>query len=151
MAELPWTDSATIEECEKIVDKLQRAAGGANTEELQSARFQLAWALAHSKIPADVDLAIKTLEDPRASSDFPRNREYYYTLAVAQYRSHQYINCRASATKALELAPSCHQSAVLRDAALEAIARDGMIGLGVIGGIGVAVLGGIMASMSRKR
>ena len=30
-------------------------------------------------------------------------------------------------------------------------ASDGMIGLGVIGGIGVAVIGGIMASMSRRR
>eukprot|EP00959_Pyramimonas_sp_CCMP1952_P382679 8018746-Pyramimonas_sp.AAC.1 len=192
MSELPWTDSATIEECEKIVDKLQRAAGGANTEALQSAQFQcslrswrvnphfgqllvrtsktclrrgvcrLAWALAHSKIPADVDLAIKMLQgvascdflyehgvfshaghcrhrvkttvfdshvlshtsspsQPPTSNDFPRNREYYYTLAgelrwssfgalgaqqtefVAQYRSHQYINCRASVTKALEV------------------------------------------------
>mmetsp|Transcript_26288 Transcript_26288/g.44006 ORF Transcript_26288/g.44006 Transcript_26288/m.44006 type:complete len:150 (+) Transcript_26288:264-713(+) len=149
MTALPWTDSATIEECEKIVDKLQRAADGAVTEELQEARFQLLWALAHSTKSADVQLAVTMLTEPPTSNELPRTREYYYTLAVAQYRSHHYMDSRVTVTKALELAPSCHQCAALRDAALEAIAKDGMIGLGVIAG-GLAILGGILASSRRR-
>jgi len=50
----------------------------------------------------------------------------------------------------LQISPSCHQSLELRDAAVEAIARDGLIGLGVIAG-GVAVVGTLIAALAKPR
>mmetsp|Transcript_37773 Transcript_37773/g.52451 ORF Transcript_37773/g.52451 Transcript_37773/m.52451 type:complete len:154 (+) Transcript_37773:64-525(+) len=153
MTDLPWTDPQTIEACQRRLESYaekERRGETVSLEELTSAQFQLAWALAHSPTPADVSLAIrmlKDLKDPRKES----MRDYHYILAVAKFRSGDHFGCRSSANDALKVAPSCRQSAALRDAAVEAIARDGLIGLGVIASGAVVVVGSIIASMAKKR
>eukprot|EP00241_Pyramimonas_parkeae_P008319 CAMPEP_0114268206 /NCGR_PEP_ID=MMETSP0058-20121206/25803_1 /TAXON_ID=36894 /ORGANISM="Pyramimonas parkeae, CCMP726" /LENGTH=146 /DNA_ID=CAMNT_0001386305 /DNA_START=410 /DNA_END=851 /DNA_ORIENTATION=- len=143
-------NSETIEVCQKQLEACIANSNNTSDDARVNASFQLAWALAHSHSSADVELAIRMLEDPRTLGNKAPTREYHYTLAAAHYRLNDYLACRSAVNKALEISPSCHQSLELRDAAVEAIARDGLIGLGVIAG-GVAVVGTLIAALAKPR
>ena len=120
-----------------------------------TARFRLAWALAHSKAAGHATRAIELLRDRTyewGDAVLPRDRRYI--TAVAHFNEGDYLSAKEAATDALRHDRECRQAEALKTAAEEKIARDGVIGVGAVS-VGAAVIGGLIgalaSSSSRRR
>mmetsp|Transcript_21599 Transcript_21599/g.26016 ORF Transcript_21599/g.26016 Transcript_21599/m.26016 type:complete len:152 (-) Transcript_21599:360-815(-) len=151
MAGLVWVDSDVIQECES---EYQHALSSETPDQklLENVKFQLAWALAHSRNKRDVKRAITLLQgeelEPYASPN--RQRDHYFTLAVAYLRDGDNIKAKDMVDKALEVSPKCSQCQSLRTEIVEATAKDALIGVGLLAA-GVGIVGSLLLAGSKRR
>lgn len=123
---LPWTDAAAIEACERdVADPGQVAAQEENLS-------KLAWALVHSRREGDVLRGIAMLEDQLARGlEKERRRETLYLTAVGYFRTQEYLKSRRAVDEALRDSPQFYQASQLKKMVEQKITADGVIGVGI--------------------
>jgi mitochondrial fission 1 protein len=121
--------------------------------EMDSARFRLAWALAHSRNEQHLKRAGHILTDETLNWDEETltDRDKYYLMAVMYYNRNDYLNCRDNAFVVLRIDPTCTQAQNLRVACEEYLARDGIIGVGGVALIGAVAVGLLASSAGSSR
>ncbi|KAJ3683818.1 hypothetical protein LUZ60_014045 [Juncus effusus] len=146
---LPWCEPDVIAGCEREV------AEAGNEEHRNESLMRLSWSLVHSRQPDDVNRGIGMLEASLDNSNSPlQTREKIYLLAVGYYRTGNYSRSRQLLERCLEIAPDWRQAQTLSKLVENKIAKDGLIGVGIVGGaFGIAglVIGGIVAAASSSR
>ncbi|ODV81277.1 mitochondrial fission 1 protein [Suhomyces tanzawaensis NRRL Y-17324] len=112
--------------------------------------FNLAWGLIKSNIHKQQLEGIKILT--KIYKDVPAmRRESLYYLSLGSYKVGDYTNARRYVEVLLDGEPDNAQAKALKDSIDDKVTRDGLIGLGIAGGllaVGVGILGGVMR---RKR
>ena len=167
--DLRRTDVAAVShalgELGRLQSELSRAAPSVEASDVQKARFTATWTLAHSADARHNTRAIQMLESngrgeaesverraERWRDDFGEaatDRDLHYLRAVAHYNGRDYEKARAAAFDALRCDPECRQAADVREAAEEALARDGLVAAGEIAAVGLAVIGAAAATSKR--
>ncbi|EEH58110.1 uncharacterized protein MICPUCDRAFT_57361 [Micromonas pusilla CCMP1545] len=152
--DLPETDMEMCLEADRAYAEVA-ASSSSDRAAQDTARFRLAWALAHSKAAGHATRAIELLRDRTyewGDAVLPRDRRYI--TAVAHFNEGDYLSAKEAATDALRHDRECRQAEALKTAAEEKIARDGVIGVGAVS-VGAAVIGGLIgalaSSSSRRR
>ncbi|KAJ1696803.1 hypothetical protein LUZ63_005315 [Rhynchospora breviuscula] len=147
---LPWCEPDIIAGCEREV------AEAGNEEQKNESLMRLAWALVHSRQPDDVNRGIGMIEASLENSNSPlQTKEKIYLLAVAFYRTGNYAKSRHLVDRCLEIQPDWRQAQNLSKVVEDKIARDGLIGMGLVAGAfgaaGLAIGGIVAAATSSKR
>lgn len=146
--ELPTTDQQLIQRCQQEWEDASRNG----SHESAAEGLRLVWALVHSCNMADVDRGLqfsaKLIDTPDMDSQY--RRELVYLRAVGKYRSGKYLEARQQLEELLKIRPDSHQARSLKKEVDDAIVRDGLIGVGVVGGVlGLAAL--IVGSLLSNR
>eukprot|EP00850_Spirogloea_muscicola_P012382 SM000079S22500 [mRNA] locus=s79:563383:564918:+ [translate_table: standard] len=147
---LPWTDEGTIAHCE--LDALGGDRDAPTRPETRTESImRLAWALVHSRRPADVQRGVAMLEEKlRDKLSSEQQREVLYLLAVGYFRSSDYTRSRRFVDKALQVQPNFRQAESLKKMVEDKIAADGMIGIG-LAATAVALVGAGVAALATSR
>lgn len=151
MAEIPDAPSEIVDD---FTRDYELAFHKGTEAELAAAKLRLVWALAHSQQSKHnaraVDMADEMLAQSQAPDDVT-TREVEYIKAVALYRLKRYVKCRQQCAAILQIQPESRQVVTLKEAAEEALIREGMIGVGILGGV-VGVVGVVagLALASRR-
>lgn len=160
---LPRTDVQVVSEAIRCYGETMAMRahenGRASDEDVRAARFRMVWALAHAEEKRYNARAVQILtaceeaegEDgwKEAFGESATPRDGYFLLACAKYNVKDFEGARESAFAALRLDPECRQAAALREAAENALMRDGLIGAGALAATGLAVIGA--AALASKR
>ena len=82
-----------------------------------------------------------------------RRRECLYYLALGNYKLGNYAEARRYNDLLLDHEPSNLQASSLKDLINDKVAKEGMMGVAIIGGVAVAagVIGGMLLKSSRRR
>nr|OQO17475.1 Mitochondria fission 1 protein [Rachicladosporium sp. CCFEE 5018] len=116
-------------------------------------KFNYAWGLIKSSTRQDQQDGVRLLSEIfRASPD--RRRECLYYLALGQFKLGNYAEARRYNDSLLEIESGNLQAQSLRDLIEDKVAKEGLYGVAIVGGLAVAagVVGGlIMRSAQRKR
>jgi hypothetical protein len=99
-----------------------------------------AWALVHSRSPADVRVGLELLEALLAAEGANR-RELLFLTAVGQFRQRRALEARRTLQAALVEFPDFRQADALLDACEAEVVHDGLVGVGA----GAAILGVVAA------
>jgi len=113
-------------------------------------KFNYAWGLVKSSSRADQQHGVALLSEIfRSSPD--RRRECLYYLALGHYKLANFAEARRYNDLLLDLEPGNMQAQSLRELVEEKVAKEGLVGVAIVGGLAVAagVIGGIL--MRRKR
>lgn len=81
-----------------------------------------------------------------------RRRECLYYLAIGSYKLGEYTDARKYCDLLLQIEPDDPQSAKLRQIIEDKLAKEGMIGIAIVGGViavGAAVLGAVLSQKKR--
>lgn len=145
--ELPTTDRQLIERCKTEFEDASKNG----SQESSAEGLRLVWALVHSRDMADVGngLSLSEILMDKPDMDGVCSRELLYLRAVGKYRSGKYLESRQQLEELLKIRPDSHQASCLKKEVDDAIVRDGLLGVGVIGGVlGLAalVIGGLLSS-----
>lgn len=112
--------------------------------------FNYAWALLKSPTTADQRKALAIFSALyRDSPDLRREALYY--LALGSVKTGDYANARRYAELLQEKEPDNTQFKALKDAIDDRVTQDGLIGLGIAGGVLAVGLGVVGALVRRKR
>ena len=108
--------------------------------------------LVKSNARADQQLGVILLSEIFRTSP-ERRRECLYYLALGNYRLGNYSEARRYNDRLLEAEPANLQAADLRSMIDDRVAREGLVGVAIVGGVAVAgVVGGILLrNLGRKR
>ncbi|KAF2719318.1 mitochondria fission 1 protein [Polychaeton citri CBS 116435] len=115
-------------------------------------KFNYAWGLIKSTNRPDQQLGVQLLSEIfRASPD--RRRECLYYLALGNYKLGNYGEARRYNDSLLDLEGGNLQAQSLRQLIDEKVAKDGMIGMAIAGGVAVAagVLGSLAIGAARRK
>ncbi|OQN95310.1 Mitochondria fission 1 protein [Cryoendolithus antarcticus] len=116
-------------------------------------KFNYAWGLIKSSTRQDQQDGVRLLSEIfRASPD--RRRECLYYLGLGNYKLGNYAEARRYNDSLLEIESGNMQAQSLRDLIEDKVAKEGLYGVAIVGGLAVAagVVGGlIMRSAQRKR
>ncbi|KAJ2691814.1 mitochondrial membrane protein [Coemansia spiralis] len=112
-------------------------------------KFNYAWGLIKSKAKHEQRVGVKLMQEIHDEHD-ERKRECMYYLAIGYYKMGEYGNARVHIEQLLALEPHNAQARSLRGLIDDKVAREGLIGLAVSGGV-VALVGVAIAAMFRKR
>ncbi|KAK6430348.1 Mitochondrial fission 1 protein [Oleoguttula sp. CCFEE 5521] len=116
-------------------------------------KFNYAWGLIKSTSRDDQQDGVRLLSEIfRASPD--RRRECLYYLSLGHYRLGNYAEARRYNDSLLEIEASNLQAQSLKDLIEDKVAKEGLYGVAIVGGLAVAagVVGGlIMRTAQRKR
>ncbi|KAL6756557.1 hypothetical protein V8C86DRAFT_2647363 [Haematococcus lacustris] len=150
MDALPTTDPEVVHNCQADYDAAFRSA---SQDEVDSARFRLAWALVHSTdtghVRRGLNLARAKLQD-KAKMKASDVRDMSYLAAVARFRLGEYLAARTEIKELLREHPDCRQAEALQKLCDDCILRDGLLGVGV--GLGATLLGiGLAVLFSSKK
>lgn len=114
-------------------------------------RFNYAWGLIKSRKVEDQQLGVQILA--QVYKDTPsRRRECLYYLAIGSYKLGEYTDARKYCDLLLQIEPDDPQSAKLRQIIEDKLAKEGMIGIAIVGGViavGAAVLGAVLSQKKR--
>lgn len=112
-------------------------------------RFNYGWGLVKS---ADRKLQQHGLEQLAQvyREDTSMHRETLYYMAVGSYKVGEYSNARRYCDALLKIQPDNSQAHALKEMIEDKVTQDGMIGLGVAGGV-IAVGVGLLTMMARKK
>jgi len=79
-----------------------------------------------------------------------RNRDYLYFLAVGNYKLQDYVMTRRYAERLLEIEPNNRQALALKSLAEEKVAKDGLIGMMLVGGATAALVSGAILLLKKR-
>ena len=115
-------------------------------------QFNYAWGLIKSASRADQQAGVRLLSDIfRASAE--RRRECLYYLALGNYKLGNYAEARRYNDLLLDLEPANLQAASLKALVDDKVAREGMLGMAIAGGVVVAagVVGSLLFRGAKRR
>ncbi|KAH6958735.1 hypothetical protein DER45DRAFT_564027 [Fusarium avenaceum] len=115
-------------------------------------KFNYAWGLVKSNQRNDQQLGVRLLSDIfRISPE--RRRECLYYLALGNYKLGNYGEARRYNDLLLDKEPANLQAANLRQLIDDKVAREGLMGVAILSGVGVAagVVGAFLLRNARKR
>lgn len=116
-------------------------------------KFNYAWGLIKSSARPDQQEGVRLLSDIfRASPD--RRRECLYYLALGNYKLGNYAEARRYNDNLLEIERGNLQAESLRQLIDEKVAREGMFGVAIVGGLAAAAavgVGMLVRGAGRKR
>ncbi|KAG2428352.1 hypothetical protein HXX76_010497 [Chlamydomonas incerta] len=138
---LPVVDLDLVEHAESEYRAIFQTG---SAEEVEAARFRLIWALVHSAQHRHQARGQELCRTALAALKPPGDREYRYLAAVAAYKMGHYIEARRELAKLLQEQPGFRQAEFLRGLTEDAIVREGLLGVGVVG-LGAAVAGVALA------
>ncbi|KAK6440296.1 Mitochondrial fission 1 protein [Oleoguttula sp. CCFEE 5521] len=117
-------------------------------------KFNYAWGLIKSNARQDQQDGVRLLSEIFRSSPDRRRRECLYYLGLGNYRLGNYAEARRYNDSLLEIESGNMQAQSLKDLIEDKVAKEGLYGVAIVGGLAVAagVVGGlIMRSAQRKR
>ncbi|EKJ72539.1 hypothetical protein NXS19_008932 [Fusarium pseudograminearum] len=115
-------------------------------------KFNYAWGLVKSNQRNDQQLGVRLLSDIfRVSPE--RRRECLYYLALGNYKLGNYGEARRYNDLLLDKEPANLQASNLRSLIDDKVAREGLMGVAILSGVGVAagVVGAFLLRNARKR
>ncbi|ODQ82127.1 hypothetical protein BABINDRAFT_165616 [Babjeviella inositovora NRRL Y-12698] len=116
-------------------------------------QFNYAWGLIKSALKDDSKQGIRLLSE--IYKEYPqRRRECLYYLSIGCYKVGDYSNARRYAEALLENEPENTQAQQLKNLIEDKVAKEGLIGMAVIGGflaVGGAALTAILTSKKSRR
>lgn len=114
-------------------------------------RFNYAWGLIKSRKLEDQQLGVQILA--QVYRDTPsRRRECLYYLAIGSYKLGEFTDARKYCDLLLQIEPDDPQSAKLRQIIEDKLAKEGIIGIAIVGGViavGAAILGAVLSQKKR--
>ncbi|KAK9835188.1 hypothetical protein WJX81_004593 [Elliptochloris bilobata] len=131
--ELPQADHDLVYRSRKEFERLTQA-GSADAPE---ACLRLVWALVHSTFETDIVRGRELAQGLLASKQLEERSEHdcIYLLSVALYRQGRLLDARRQLNELLKVNPESRQGAALKAAVEDQIVREGLVGVGVAGGI----------------
>ncbi|KAI9672500.1 MAG: mitochondrial membrane protein [Caeruleum heppii] len=108
-------------------------------------KFNFAWGLIKSNARQDQQMGVRLLSDIFRSSP-ERRRECLYYLALGNYKLGNYAEARRYNELLLDHEPANLQAASLRSLIDDKVAKEGLMGVAIVGGLAVAagVVGGML-------
>lgn len=116
-------------------------------------KFNYAWGLVKSNARADQQNGVMLLSEIFRTSP-ERRRECLYYLALGNYKLGNYADARRYNDLLLDKEPTNQQATNLRTLIDDKVAKEGLLGAAIIGGVAVAasVVGGMLIrNLGRKR
>ncbi|KAL1981379.1 hypothetical protein VTN96DRAFT_2722 [Rasamsonia emersonii] len=115
-------------------------------------KFNYAWGLIKSNSRSDQQEGVRLLSEIFRSAP-ERRRECLYYLALGNYKLGNYGEARRYNDLLLEHEPGNLQAASLRQLIDDKVAKEGMIGIAIVGGVALAagVVGGLLFKGARRR
>jgi fission 1 protein len=115
-------------------------------------KFNFAWGLVKSNNRADQQLGVRLLSEIfRLSPE--RRRECLYYLALGNYKLANYAEARRYNDLLLDKEPANLQAANLRQLIDDKVAKEGLMGVAILSGVGIAagVVGAFLLKNARRR
>ncbi|KAJ1733612.1 mitochondrial membrane protein [Coemansia biformis] len=112
-------------------------------------KFNYAWGLIKSTSKREQRSGVKLMHEIYDEHN-ERRRECMYYLAIGYYKMGEYSNARVFVEQLLALEPGNAQARSLHGLIDDKVARDGLIGLAVSGGV-LALAGVAIAALFKKR
>ncbi|KAM9500971.1 mitochondrial fission 1 protein [Clarias gariepinus] len=116
---------------------LELAKGAVSKE----TKFEYAWCLIRSKYTDDMRKGIQLLEDLVQKSSKDDQRDFLFYLAVANYRLKEYEKALKYIRILLKNEPGNNQAIEMEKLINQALKKDGLVGMAIVGGIGLGVAG----------
>jgi len=115
-------------------------------------KFNYAWGLIKSNVRGEQQEGVRLLTEIFRSSP-ERRRECLYYLALGNFKLGNYAEARRYNELLLEIEPGNMQAASLRSLIDDKVAKEGLMGVAIIGGVAVAagIVGGLLMKGSRRR
>ncbi|KAI6781413.1 Tetratricopeptide repeat 11 Fission 1 protein [Emericellopsis cladophorae] len=115
-------------------------------------KFNYAWGLVKSTNRNDQQLGVRLLSDIFRHSP-ERRRECLYYLALGNYKLGSFADARRYNDLLLEREPSNMQAANLRQLIDDKVAKEGLMGVAILSGVGIAagVVGAFIMRNAKKR
>ncbi|XP_007248097.3 mitochondrial fission 1 protein [Astyanax mexicanus] len=118
-------------------------------------KFEYAWCLIRSKYTNDIRKGIQLLEELLQKSSKEDQRDFLFYLAVANYRLKEYERALKYIHILLRNEPGNKQAIEMEKLINQALKKDGLVGMAIVGGIGLGVAGiagliGMAVSKSSK-
>ncbi|XP_061664918.1 mitochondrial fission 1 protein [Syngnathoides biaculeatus] len=104
-------------------------------------RFEYAWCLIRSKYTDDIKKGIAMLEELVQKASKDDTRDFFFYLAVANYRLKEYEEALKYIRILLRNEPGNKQALELQALIEKALKKDGLVGMAIVGGIGLGVAG----------
>ncbi|XP_026990263.1 mitochondrial fission 1 protein isoform X2 [Tachysurus fulvidraco] len=104
-------------------------------------KFEYAWCLVRSKYTNDIKKGIVLLEELVQKSSKDDQRDYLFYLAVANYKLKDYERALKYVRILLQNEPGNKQASELEKLIEQALKKDGLVGMAIVGGIGLGVAG----------
>lgn len=104
-------------------------------------KFEYAWCLIRSKYSADIKKGIVLLEELVQKGSKDDSRDFLFYLAVANYRLKEYEKALKYIRTLLKNEPGNKQAMELEKLIDNALKKDGLVGMAIVGGIGLGVAG----------
>ncbi|XP_076828770.1 mitochondrial fission 1 protein [Brachyhypopomus gauderio] len=133
------TDVVAPEDLKRFEEKYKsELAKGSVSKET---KFEYAWCLIRSKYSNDIVKGIQLLEDLVQKSPKDDQRDFLFYLAVANYRLKEYERALKYIRILLRNEPGNKQALDLEELINQALKKDGLVGMAIVGGIGLGVAG----------
>ncbi|KAJ9301921.1 hypothetical protein DTO271G3_787 [Paecilomyces variotii] len=115
-------------------------------------KFNFAWGLIKSNIRSEQQEGVRLLSEIFRSSP-ERRRECLYYLALGNYKLANYAEARRYNDLLLEHEPQNLQAASLRTLIDDKVAKEGLMGIAIVGGVALAagLVGGMLFKGARRR
>ncbi|KAF2010281.1 mitochondrial fission 1 protein [Aaosphaeria arxii CBS 175.79] len=115
-------------------------------------KFNYAWGLIKSNHRAEQQEGVRLLSEIFRNSR-ERRRECLYYLALGNYKLGNYAEARRYNELLLELEPANLQAGSLKNLIDEKVAKEGLVGVAIVGGLAVAagIVGSILFKGARRR
>ncbi|KAI9830931.1 MAG: mitochondrial membrane protein [Sarea resinae] len=115
-------------------------------------KFNYAWGLIKSNLRDEQQEGVRLLSDIFRSSP-ERRRECLYYLALGNYKLGNYAEARRYNELLLDYEPANLQAGSLRSLIDDKVAKEGMMGVAILGGVAVVagVVGGMLFRGAKKR
>ncbi|XP_013885056.1 mitochondrial fission 1 protein [Austrofundulus limnaeus] len=104
-------------------------------------KFEYAWCLIRSKYSEDIKKGIVLLEELVHKSSKDDSRDFLFYLSVANYRLKEYEKALKYIRTLLRNEPGNKQALELEKLIENALRKDGLVGMAIVGGIGLGVAG----------
>jgi fission 1 protein len=113
---------------------------------ISSKKFPYAVLLIRSNSRQQVERGIKFLEEIRREKSDDDGRAALYYLALAQFRLGNYLEARQHIEALLQIEPKNRQANAMKALVNEQITKDGLVGIGLVGGATVLAAGAATAA-----
>ncbi|XP_062850279.1 mitochondrial fission 1 protein [Trichomycterus rosablanca] len=104
-------------------------------------KFEYAWCLIRSKYTNDIKKGIELLEELVQKTTKDDQRDFLFYLAVGHYRLKEYERALKYIRILLKNEPGNKQAIELEKLINQALKKDGLVGMAIVGGIGLGVAG----------
>ncbi|KAL2000963.1 hypothetical protein VTN02DRAFT_2409 [Thermoascus thermophilus] len=115
-------------------------------------KFNYAWGLIKSNSRSDQQEGVRLLSEIFRTAP-ERRRECLYYLALGNYKLGNYAEARLYNDLLLEHEPENLQAASLRSLIDDKVAKEGLMGIAIVGGVALAagIVGGMLFRGARRR